>query len=152
MALERTDRIVVAQALTLAALAWPGRARWTLPGVAVGLAAAALAGGGALSVAAVATHGSRLTPRVEPPDGAELFTSGPYRLSRHPIYAGLLLATAGLAVLRRRTEPLLTWVALLGVLVVKTTKEEERLTARFEGYAEYRATTPRFLGRPSAGR
>lgn len=147
--MERADRIVAAQALALAALAWPGRPRWTLPAAAAVPAVAALAGGCALSAAAAATHGARLTPRVEPPHDAELFTTGPYRVSRHPMYAGLLLGAAGFAVLRRRPEPLVAWGALLGVLVVKTSREERRLAARFDQYAQYRARTPRFVGRPA---
>lgn len=143
------DGVVVAQALGLAALAWPGRARWSLPApLTVGAAGVTLAGAGFAAVAGAA-HGTRLTPRVEPPDGAPLLTSGPYALSRHPVYGGLLAAGAGWAVLRRRPEPLVAWAALLGVLTVKTRREEVRLAARYgPTYEAYRARTPRFLGAP----
>jgi protein-S-isoprenylcysteine O-methyltransferase Ste14 len=141
------DGVVVAQAAALAALAWPGRARWHLPAAVRATAAAALVVGGGLAVAAGGTHGARLTPRVEPPDDAELFTAGPYARSRNPIYAGLLVASAGWAVLRRRPEPLLAWAALLAVLTRKTRHEEVRLAERFgTTYEEYRRRTPRFVG------
>jgi len=141
------DGVVVEQAAALAALTWPGRARWQLPATATVAAAVALAGGGALAVAAGLAHGGRLTPRVEPPEDADLHTGGLYAHSRNPIYAGLLVASAGWAVLRRRPEPLLAWVALLTVLVRKARHEEARLGQRFGApYEAYRHRTPRFIG------
>ena len=89
------DGAVVAQGASLAALAWPGRARWHLPGPVRAAACAALVGGGAVGIAAGRTHGARLTPRVEPPEDAKLFTGGLYACSRNPIYAGLLVAGGG---------------------------------------------------------
>lgn len=143
------DGVVVAQAAALAALAWPGRPRWRLGTTAAAAAGAAMATGAGLAVAAGAAHGSLLTPRVEPPADGALLTTGPYALSRHPIYGGLLVGTAGWALLRRRPEPLLAWAALLAVLTTKTAQEEERLVARYgPAYEQYRARTPRFLGLP----
>jgi protein-S-isoprenylcysteine O-methyltransferase Ste14 len=42
----------------------------------------------------------------------ELITSGPYSIVRHPIYTGLLLAFAGLAVARGE------WRSILGVVIM----------------------------------
>lgn len=143
------DGVVVAQALSVAALAWPGRARWRLSTPTAAAAGAAMAAGSALAIAAGAGHGSRLTPRVEPPEDAPLLTTGPYAMSRHPLYGGLLLATAGWAILRRRPEPLLAWAALLATLTSKTRREEDHLSARFgAAYTAYHVRTPRFLGLP----
>jgi protein-S-isoprenylcysteine O-methyltransferase Ste14 len=142
------DRIVVAQLVCAAGIAWPGRTRWDLPDVLVAAGTAATTAGTVLAALGAAPHGSRLTPRVEPHDDAALLTTGPYAISRHPIYAGLLLAGAGVAVLRRRPEPLVAWAALAAVLDRKTRREEERLLARFgPDYAAYRSRVPRFLGR-----
>ena len=141
------DGVVVVQALALTALAWPGRGRWPLAAPVRALAVCGLVGGAVFGIAAGAAHGSRLTPRVEPPADAELLTDGPYALSRNPIYAGLLVAGAGWAVLRRRPEPVLAWVGLLAALTVKAREEEHRLNARFGAvYEEYRRRTPRFVG------
>lgn len=143
------DGVVVAQAAAIAALAWPGRARWRLPAAVAVVGGAALLGGGAVMVAAGSTHGSRLTPRVEPPEDAELYTAGLYALSRNPIYAGLLTAGAGWAVLRRRPEPLVAWVGLLAALTRKAHHEEAHLVERFgPAYEDYRRRTPRFVGPP----
>src|SRR5665648_790144 len=149
------DGAVVAQSLSLAALAWPGRARWHLPGPVRAAGCAALVGGGAVGIAAGRTHGARLTPRVEPPEGADLFTGRMYAWSRNPIYAGLLVAGGGWAVLRRRPEPMLAWAGLLAALTTKVRHEEVRLRERFgDDYEAYRRRTPRFFGlpRPPHGR
>ncbi|MFZ5869985.1 MAG: methyltransferase family protein [Actinomycetota bacterium] len=147
--MDRRDWVVAAQLGSLAGIAWPGRARWRLPAAAATAAGALTVAGAALSLAAAAAHGRRLTPRVTPPREAELLTGGPYRVSRHPIYAGLLLASGGVAVLRRRPEPLLAWTALAAVLHVKAGMEETALRARFgRDYESYATRTPRLLGRP----
>lgn len=143
------DAVVVGQAASLAALAWPGRPLWRLGTTTAAAAGAAMAAGAGLAVAAGTAHGALLTPRVEPPDDAALLTTGPYAVSRNPIYGGLLVGTAGWALLRRRPEPLLSWCALLAVLTAKAEQEEERLAARYgQAYEDYRARTPRFLGLP----
>lgn len=142
------DDVVVLQAAALASLAWPGPARWRLPAPVVAIAGAAAAVGATIGVLAAATHHGHLTPRVEPPDDLDLLRHGPYAASRNPIYAGLLLAGAGWAVLRRRPEPALAWVALFTILHVKARREEHRLHSRFGAeYERYRARTPRFIGR-----
>jgi protein-S-isoprenylcysteine O-methyltransferase Ste14 len=148
--LRSDDVAVAAQAVTTAALAWPGRGRWTLRPLIRAGAAVVTAAGGVLFVAGLRSQSSQLTPRVTPPAAARLLTDGPYRFSRHPIYAGLLISAAGVAVLRRRLEPLLAWAGLAAVLHVKTGMEERRLHARFgAAYSSYAARTPRLLGLPS---
>src|SRR5579884_2465342 len=74
-------------------------------------------------------------------DDPELVTSGPYRLVRHPIYSGILLAGIGTAVA-------LSWfwlvaVALAGIyFVYSATVEERYLAGRFpDSYAAYRRST-----------
>jgi protein-S-isoprenylcysteine O-methyltransferase Ste14 len=145
--------LIAAQGAALAALAWPAPARWSLPAPVTALAVTVTAAGGALALAGLAPHGTRITPRVEPPSDAELHTSGAYRVSRHPIYAGLLLGGAGVAVLRRRPEPLVAWAALVAVLDAKTRREERHLAERFGAtYERYRRRTPRLVGLPRGDR
>jgi protein-S-isoprenylcysteine O-methyltransferase Ste14 len=74
-------------------------------------------------------------------DQPELVTSGPYRLVRHPIYSGILLAAVGTAVA-------LTWwwlvpVALAGVyFLYSATVEERYLTQQFpDTYPAYQRST-----------
>jgi protein-S-isoprenylcysteine O-methyltransferase Ste14 len=85
-------------------------------------------------------------PRPDKPDAA-LVQAGPFRFSRNPIYLGLLLAAAGLALM---WGTLWGWVgvavlhALLDRLVIA--KEEAYLASRFgAAYEAYRGRVRRWM-------
>ena len=83
--------------------------------------------------------GRNWSARVEVKRGHELIRRGPYRLVRHPIYSGLLLATlgTGLAV-GRWCAPLALLLALLTFLY-KIRREERFMLQTFgAGYEELR--------------
>jgi len=78
-------------------------------------------------------------------DDPELVTSGPYRLVRHPIYSGLLVALVGTAVA-------LGWVwliaaALAGIYFGYAATVEERFLAKQfpDAYQAYRRSTKMLL-------
>ncbi|MFN0282832.1 MAG: methyltransferase family protein [Kineosporiaceae bacterium] len=143
------DLLVLAQALAGAGLLWPGRARWRLPRTLTAACLVAGAAGTALAEEGLRFLGRDVTPFVAPRGGARLQTAGPYEISRNPVYAGLLVAGAAVAVLRRRPEPLVAFAALAAVLHVKSGVEEARLRDRFgDEYAVYAARTPRLIGLP----
>ena len=81
--------------------------------------------------------GSPMTTKDEP----ELVTSGPYRLVRHPIYTGIVVAGAGTAV--ALSWPWLAVVGLVGgYFVYAATVEERHLLQEFpDAYPEYRRST-----------
>jgi protein-S-isoprenylcysteine O-methyltransferase Ste14 len=89
--------------------------------------------------------GRGLTATPLPNAHAQLRTGGPYRFVRHPIYSGLLLTMASIAVTSGSWFQLLTLGALVLLLTVKARWEEDRLARRFEGYAGYASRTPRFV-------
>jgi protein-S-isoprenylcysteine O-methyltransferase Ste14 len=81
--------------------------------------------------------GAPMTRKDEP----ELVTSGPYRLVRHPIYSGIIVAGLGTAVA-------LSWLwlpvfALAGIyFVYSATVEERYLTEQFpDSYPAYKRST-----------
>ena len=81
--------------------------------------------------------GMPMTERAEP----ELVTSGPYRIVRHPIYSGLLLAILGTALATN-----LSWLIALAIVgayfAYSATVEERLMTTSFpREYASYRAHT-----------
>jgi len=81
--------------------------------------------------------GMPMTQRAEP----ELVISGPYRLVRHPIYSGLLLAMLGTA-LATSLVGLVIVVALGAYFYFSGLVEEKNLTATFPtAYPAYRSTT-----------
>jgi len=77
---------------------------------------------------------------------AGLLTSGAYRYFRHPIYAGILWVSLGLALVTRNPDGLLMFPALLGVLALQALMEERcDMGVRFpEPYRAYRQTTGMF--------
>jgi len=81
--------------------------------------------------------GMPMTQKSEP----ELVTSGPYRLVRHPIYSGILLAGVGSAVALNWSW--LVVVALIGVYFTYSALVEERnLNAEFPtSYPAYRRSS-----------
>lgn len=125
--------LVVAIAATgLVGEPWPTSARLPLA-----LAAGLLAlGGASLLVAGIANLGRQLTPFPKPVAAGEVRRSGAYRLVRHPMYGGVLLATAAWALI---TSPLalLPWVLAAAFLDAKRRREEAWLVERHADYACY---------------
>ena len=81
----------------------------------------------------------------------QLIRGGPYRLVRHPIYSGLLLAMMGTFLANGRVRGALSVVVLWIGWLVKSRMEEKFMDRTFGAeYEEYRRTTgalfPRLLG------
>lgn len=112
-----------------------------LVGVAAGLVLCGL--GLALSAALHLGHGLTAFP-VPKPD-ASLQVRGPYRLMRHPMYTGAVMACVGWSLWWG------SWPGMLWVFVVfaffdrKATYEERWLVARFPQYQEYQKRTAKFF-------
>src|SRR3954451_774203 len=85
--------------------------------------------------------GGPMTQKNEP----ELVTTGPYRLVRHPIYVGILVAGVGTAV--ALSWPWLTAVVLGGSYFVYSAVVEERyMTEQFpDTYPAYKRSTKMFV-------
>ncbi|MDY7089597.1 MAG: isoprenylcysteine carboxylmethyltransferase family protein [Actinomycetota bacterium] len=141
--------LVTLQLLLLGGLlGLPGGRVWSAPGWLLAAAAGAIAVAAVVAVAGALRLGSGLTVSPLPSPGAQLRTAGVYACVRHPIYSALLLGGAAVVVLSGRASRVGVWLALLGLLWLKTRLEERELTARFPGYRTYAAATPRLVPNP----
>lgn len=100
----------------------------------------------AFTLWARAALGTMWTASAVVKDDHALRTDGPYAITRHPIYTGLLGMLAGTAAI----EGLGRWVAyfvLAGLLVGLKIRTEERLLDRTLGgaYAQYRHQVPQLV-------
>ncbi len=77
---------------------------------------------------------------------AQLVTTGPYALCRHPLYSLSLLGGIGLGAATRSLSLSLAILALLLLLFWRASAAEEQLLVNLhgDGYRRYREQTPRF--------
>lgn len=103
------------------------------------IGAAVVAAGLALAAWARARLGKNWSGTVTLKSGHELIRSGPYRVVRHPIYSGGLLAMAGTVVARGEVRGLLAVLVMFATLWWKLRREERWMGEAFgEDYAKYR--------------
>lgn len=119
------------------------------PFVVIASALLVFAGLGVAAAAGVRL-GSALTPSPIPREKSSLQTGGIYRVVRHPIYSGLLLMGAGLALFGASVLHIASYLALIVLLALKARAEERLLLETFEDYARYASNVGRFF--PGVGR
>ncbi len=123
---------------------WHPRHRWSLPDALDTVAKVTAVVGLAWMVVGALSLGRSLTALPLPLEHATLRVGGLYRLSRHPIYTGLIISGWSWALRGEAPGPLLLAGALTALLAAKARFEEEALSAKFPEYALYSARTPRF--------
>jgi protein-S-isoprenylcysteine O-methyltransferase Ste14 len=142
---DRANLLVWAQFVLLALLLLPGEPLWSEVWVTAVALLLALAGA-VVAIAGAAVLGRDLVVWVAPRADAPLRTDGIYRLTRNPIYLGLMIATAGWVLWRGRIELIVVWLLFCTVLVVKARVEQHRLIDAYgEAYREYAERTPLLL-------
>ncbi|HYQ96293.1 MAG TPA: isoprenylcysteine carboxylmethyltransferase family protein [Candidatus Eisenbacteria bacterium] len=127
----------------------PSTMSWSsleLPGKLRALGALGGIVGGILLVWTLHTLGKNLTDTVVTRKAHMLIMHGPYLWVRHPFYDAVALLILAASLIAANWFLLLTGALALGLIYIRTRKEEELLLARFgEHYRAYMRRTGRFL-------
>jgi protein-S-isoprenylcysteine O-methyltransferase Ste14 len=121
--------------------AWGGSAR----SVSLVAGAVLIGYGALLSSAGLLGLRENLTPFPKPMDGSRLVDTGAYRLARHPIYGGLIVASFGWGLFTSSPPAMLAALGLGVFFDLKSRREEIWLTAMFPEYPAYRSRTRRLV-------
>jgi protein-S-isoprenylcysteine O-methyltransferase Ste14 len=99
------------------------------------------AAGVAIAIWARASLGANWSGRPATKDNHELVTSGPYRLVRHPIYSGMLLAMLGTSLISG-IPGLLAFIGFGAIAIYRIGVEERLMIQLFaDEYLEYKKHT-----------
>lgn len=79
--------------------------------------------------------------RIQTERGHTVVSDGPYRVLRHPGYAGLSVSALGSALLLGSAWALLPWAGYVALTVLRTSLEDATLARELAGYREYQART-----------
>jgi protein-S-isoprenylcysteine O-methyltransferase Ste14 len=79
--------------------------------------------------------------RIQTERGHTVCESGPYRIVRHPGYAGMILSTMGLPLILGSLWSALPTFCSIGMLITRTFLEDEVLKRELHGYNEYALRT-----------
>ena len=101
--------------------------------------------GALVAVVAGLSLGRALTATPVPTAAGELRTGGFYRHVRHPIYTGVILIVAAIALRSGSFAVIVVAAVTILFFRLKAGWEEQRLADRYPGYGEYAARTPRFV-------
>ncbi len=105
-----------------------------------------LAGGILATWAMVENRFFSAVVRIQQERGHEVISSGPYRLVRHPAYAGGLAAGIGTGLALGSVWALIPGALMAALTVVRTALEDRTLRAELPGYEDYtRRTRHRLL-------
>jgi protein-S-isoprenylcysteine O-methyltransferase Ste14 len=121
--------------------AWPAGAAQVASVAGIGLIAAGLC----LALAGIGALGRNLAAVPRPKPGATLVERGPYRLVRHPMYAGAIVASFGWALAVHGWLTLVYATMLLVFFDLKARREERWLQAEVPGYVGYQERVRRLI-------
>ena len=124
------------QALTfLTALWFPSV--WRIPNVAHFVGLSIFLFGGMYRLWAIQTLGRYYSHRVRTVSQHQIVVSGPYRFTRHPAYAGMIIANAGIAIYFLNWATICVFLLILLPAIFLRIVIEEKTLFRIEGYPEF---------------
>jgi protein-S-isoprenylcysteine O-methyltransferase Ste14 len=89
--------------------------------------------------------GNNLTPLPYPREDGCLVQSGVYRVVRHPIYSGLILAALSWSLLQMSVSHLVGTAILFAFFDFKANREEAWLTQKYPDYSHYQQQVKKLL-------
>lgn len=139
---ERTQKIiqVVANIAFIALIIAPGvdhRFGWSRVPLWAVLAGDGLVAVGLYIVFLVFRENSYTSGIIEVASDQRVISTGPYRLVRHPMYAGAFVMILGMPLALGSWWGLLACLPLFGAIIVRLIDEERYLVRHLTGYAEY---------------
>jgi protein-S-isoprenylcysteine O-methyltransferase Ste14 len=139
---EKIQKIIqaIASVLVCALIIVPGfdhRFRWSAVPTSIVLSADVMLALGFLMIFFVFKENSYAAGVVKVDAGQHVIETGPYRVVRHPMYAGGLLAVLATPLALGSLCALLAAVPLCGAIVVRLLDEERFLSANLPGYDAY---------------
>jgi protein-S-isoprenylcysteine O-methyltransferase Ste14 len=81
------------------------------------------------------------TVRIQADRGQAVVTSGPYRFVRHPMYVGSFLMYLGMPLVLGSVVALGLGVAIVALMIWRTSREDETLRQELPGYQEFTTRT-----------
>jgi len=106
------------------------------------LAALVIAGGYGLGVwAMVVNRYFSAVSRIQQDRGQVVVTTGPYRIVRHPSYAGALVASLALPIMLDAIWALVPVLVMVVALIIRTGLEDRMLREELDGYESYTEET-----------
>jgi len=136
------ESYAIARSITVLA-AFGFESIWSAPGAWLPFGLSLFLGGIALRTWAIRTLGQFYSHRVRTPAGYSIVTGGPYRLLRHPAYAGMLLAHLGLLILFFNWFVLVALFAVFVPALVRRIRVEETHLLAIPEYRAFAATRAR---------
>jgi protein-S-isoprenylcysteine O-methyltransferase Ste14 len=121
------------------------RFNWStiIPKIGQYLAAPIVAGGYGLGAwAMVVNRYFSAVARIQRDRGQKVVTTGPYRMIRHPAYAGALLASLASPIMLDAIWSLVPTLVTAVALIIRTGFEDRMLREELDGYQSYTEETP----------
>lgn len=141
-----TTRSITARAAAVVATWAPFVISWRhgapLGAVWQGVSDVLLLAGTAWAVWSLRSLGRNLSVIAQVRDVAD---GGPYRWIRHPLYAGEIVSTLGLAIAAHSLAAITVWLGICALQAYRAVREEQLLLAVLPGYGAYRIRTAALL-------
>lgn len=132
------------QALTFLSALWFA-SLWRAPNIVHVVGMGTFLAGVCYRLWAIRTLGHYYSHRVQAVAQHQIVASGPYRFTRHPAYAGMIIANAGISVYFINWVTIGVFLLILVPAILLRIRIEERTLFGIEGYAEFARTRKRLF-------